>query len=384
MDYRVAAFTDTYLPTVNGVSYTLKSWREGWNGNGGRMDVVYPRADGYEPGPGEHPVGSLPFPFYEGFRLGVPRVPEDLTDADVVHVHSPFALGLSGVRMAREERTPVVASYHTPAGEYAGYLGPTQWLTNQIRGLAETYERAFYDRASVLVVPSKAALRHVRAQVGVGTDVRVVSNGVDIDRFRPVDAEDFITRHDLPTDRPLVGYTGRHGYEKNVDELVRAAEGLDATVVLGGDGPAHEDLKAQAAAVDGDVRLLGFLDRKEMPAFYSALDVFAFPSPVETQGLVALEANACGTPVVGVDAGALSDTVKEGVTGYRYPGGDVEAFRDRIRETIAERDRLRERCLDRREAVSVERSLERLGEVYDGVVNDTDIDVDTDARDDRV
>ena len=364
MDYRVTAFTDTYLPTVNGVTYTLKCWRDRWNGNGGCMDVVFPRANGYDPGRGEHPVRSLPFPFYDGFRLGVPSVPKGARDADLVHAHTPFALGLSGLRLARKRDVPLVSSYHTPAGEYAGYLGPTPWAEDKIRGAAETYERLFFDRSDVLIVPSKAAMRHVKSQVGVAADVRVVSNGVDTDRFRPVDHGEFLVRHDLPTDRPIVGYTGRQGYEKRVRDLVDAAEGLDATVVLGGDGPAREDLEARAADVDGDVRFLGFLDREELPAFYSAMDVFAFPSPVETQGLVAMEANACGTPVIGADAGALADTVEEGVTGYRFPEGDVETVRERIRRALDERDRLSEHCLDRREAHSVERSLERLRGIY--------------------
>jgi len=367
MDYRVAAFTDTYLPTVNGVSYTLSAWRERWNGNGGRMDVVYPKDDGYAPEHGEHPVDSLPFPFYEGFRLGVPQIPRGIGDAGLVHVHTPFSLGLSGLRLARRRNLPLVASFHTPAGEYAGYLGPTPWLTDKIRGTAETYERLFYDRADVVIAPSKRARRHLRSQVGVASRVEVIGNGVDIDRFRPVDAGDFLARHDLPEDRPLVGYTGRHGYEKNLSELIRAAAGLDATVVLGGDGPAREDLASMVAEIDTDVRFLGFLDREELPAFYSSLSVFAFPSPVETQGLVALEANACGTPVVGVDSGALADTIEHGVNGYHYPANDVDAFRERIRDALADGDRLVENCLDRREATSVERSIERLAEVYEAV-----------------
>ncbi|MFC7173338.1 glycosyltransferase [Haloplanus litoreus] len=66
------------------------------------------------------------------------------------------------------------------------------------------------------------------------------------------------------------------------------------------------------------------------PAFYSALDAFVFPSPIETQGLVALEANACGTPVVGANDGALADTVVEGETGYHFETGDVKSLRGRF------------------------------------------------------
>ena len=396
MGLRVVAFTDTYLPTVNGVTYTVRSWRDRWNdtvtratpdggsdvtpagdaavppveaetASRGRMDVVYPASE-YDPDPGEYPVRSASFPFYDGFRVAAPSVPAALPpDPDVVHAHTPFGLGLAALRYARRVDAPLVASYHTPAGEYAGYVVRSDWLADRVRGAVETYERVFLDRAAAVVAPSAATRRHVRAQVGVAAPVEVISNGVDVDRFRPVDTTAFRARHDLP-EGPLVGYTGRHGFEKNLGRTLDAVDGLDATVVLGGDGPARDYLESRAEHVDADVRFLGFLDREELPAFYSALDAFLFPSPVETQGLVALEANACGTPVVGADAGALADTVEEGVTGYRYPEGDVETFRDLIRRAIREGDRLSEHCLDRRGAISVERSLEHLTRIYDEVL----------------
>jgi len=368
MDYRVAAFTDTYLPTVNGVTYTLQSWRDRWNGNRGQMDVVYPAADSYTPGPGEYPVDSLPFPFYEGFRVGLPELPTAVRSADLVHAHTPFSLGLSGLRLARRRDLPLVASYHTPAGEYAGYVGPTDWIADKIRGTAETYERNFYDRAEVVIVPTAWTRQHLTSQVGVVTSVEVIGNGVDVDRFRPVETGDFLARHDLPADRPLVGYTGRHGYEKNLDRLVEACGGLDVTLVFGGDGPVREDLEEWAAEADVDVRFLGFLDREELPAFYSSLSVFGFPSPVETQGLGALEAIACGTPVVAVDSGALSDTIEEGTTGYHFPRDDVDAFRARIRRAIDERERLSANCTERRERLSVARSVELLADVYEDLL----------------
>ena len=141
-------------------------------------------------------------------------------------------------------------------------------------------------------------------------------------------------------------------------------DGTRPTVVFGGDGPARGDLMARAEGLDADVRFLGFLDREELPAFYSALDAFLFPSPVETQGLVALEANACGTPVVGVDSGALAETVDEGETGYRFPRDDPAAFRDAIRRTLSERETLSAACLERRDATSVEHAVDRLETVY--------------------
>ncbi|KAB1196603.1 MULTISPECIES: glycosyltransferase [Haloferax] len=360
----VAAFTDTYLPTVNGVTYTIQTWRERWQRRGGRMDVVFPKDDAYSPEVGEYPVRSLPFPFYDGMRVGAPRVPSDVDDVDIVHAHTPFGLGLAGLRLARRHELPLVATYHTPTGEYAEYLSSVEVIERGVERTAERYERWFFDRADAVIVPSEDAKRRLRNEVGVDTEIVVLSNGIDIEQFAPVDGDEFRARYELG-DGPLVGYTGRHGYEKHLGELVRAAADLDATLVFGGDGPARDELEALAADLDVDARFLGFLDREELPAFYSALDVFGFPSPVETQGLVALEANACGTPVVGVNDGALEDTVVDGQTGYHYESGDIDGFRHGIQRALAERDELSAQCLERRDEVSVEHSVDRLAALYD-------------------
>jgi len=367
----VAAFTDTYLPTVNGVTYTVKSWREAWESRGHTMDLVYPKASDYDPSSGEYPVRSVRFPFYEGYRLGAPQVPEGVTDADIVHAHTPFGVGLSGLRLARSKDLPLVASYHTPTSEYAEYISFNGAVERTVRRWARSYERWFFGRADLVIAPSERAREHILNVVGIDTDVAIVANGVDTDQFRPVDTDAFRERYDI-SDGPVIGYTGRHGHEKCLSDILAAADGMDVTVLFGGDGPAREELQARADTLDLDVRFLGFLDREELPAFYSTLDVFAFPSPVETQGLVALEANACGTPVVGVDSGALSDTIVNDGTGYRYPQGDIEAFRDQLERALAERERLSQSCLDRRERLSVDHSVDRLEDLYESVQADTE------------
>ncbi|MFT4880331.1 MAG: 1,2-diacylglycerol 3-alpha-glucosyltransferase [Salinirussus sp.] len=360
---RVAAFTDTYLPTVNGVTYTVRTWRDRWEQRGSRMDVVYPGSD-YDPAATEHPVGSLPFPFYDGFRLGLPSVPDAVANTDVVHAHTPFGVGLGALRAARAGDRPLVASYHTPCAEYAEYLSVGGQVKRTVRQAATGYERWFLNHVDVVVAPSERTATHVEDAVGVDTEVTVVPNGVDTDVFAPVDTPR--ERFALP-DGPLVGYTGRHGHEKRLGVLVQAVAGLDreVTLVLAGDGPARGDLESLADEHGVEARFLGFLDREDLPAFYAALDVFGFPSPVETQGLVALEANACGTPVAGVDAGALADTIETGETGYKAPPDDPEALAAAIDRTFVERDRLSEACLARRDSLSVDHAVDRLAEVYE-------------------
>lgn len=359
----VAAFTDSYHPTVNGVTYTVSTWRDRWQDRDGEMPVVYPESS-HEPSPSEYPVPSLRFPFYDGYRIALPRTPNAVGDleADVVHAHTPFGLGLAGWRYASAHDLPLVASYHTPTAEYANYVVPDV-ATGVVRRASERWEQWFLDRADLVLTPSERTRDHVW-DLGVDTPVEPLPNGVNVQHFAPTDAADFRRRYSLPGDRPLVGYTGRHGYEKRLLDLLAAADGLDVTLVFGGDGPARDDLEAEARERDVDVRFLGFLERDELPAFYSALDVFAFPSPVETEGLVAQEAYACGTPVAGVNAGALKETIQEGETGYHYEPGDIDGFRAAIRRTLDERERLSANCLDRRDDLSVERAIDKLADRY--------------------
>ena len=361
----VAAFTDTYLPTINGVSYTVRTWRRHWRRRGGRMPVVYPDGD-YRPAAGEYPVSSVPFPFYRGFRLGQPTVPDGIREPrpEIVHSHTPFALGLAGKRFASAIDAPLVASYHTPAGEYAEYISGT--FAGPIERIADRYERWYFRTADAVVVPSETAAESVDSGP---TPVYVVPNGVDTDHFAPADPDAvaaFRDRYDLP-EGPLVGYTGRHGHEKRLEEILTATAGLDVNVVIAGDGPARPALERRAETRP-DVSVLDFFDRDTLSTFYTALDAFLFPSPVETQGLVALEAIACGTPVVAAEDGALVETITDGETGTHFPPGDSDAFRAAIDRTLAEADRLPTRLPRRRRQLDVDRSIEALESAYSSVL----------------
>jgi len=363
----VATFTDSYLPTINGVTYTVETIRDRWRERDNRMAVVYPDGD-RTPDVGEYPIRSVRFPFYDGYRVSAPQIPDAVLDVDLVHAHTPFGVGLAGLRLARRQNLPFVVSYHTPTSEYISYLSSGVRLGRALRRLTRRYERWFLERADVVIVPSESTRQSVQDDLGVNTPVELIPNGVDTRRFRPVDTREFLAEYDLETAEPLVGYTGRHGYEKCLETILDAAETLDVTVVFGGDGPAREELAEEATGRDGvDARFLGFLDRDDLAAFYASLDVFLFPSPVETQGLVALEANACGTPVVGADSGALATTIDDDVTGYQFDTGNVEEFRAKIRAALQNQERLGKNCVARRDQTGVEHAMDRIESVYDRV-----------------
>lgn len=363
----VAAFTDTYLPTVNGVTYTVRTWREFWHRRAGNMPVVYPASERgtYSPEIDEYPVSSVPFPFYEGFRVGTPVIPDNLftVQPDIVHTHTPFPLGLAAVRFARKRDLPLIASYHTPSREYAAYIS-NRW-DSLISRFAELYERWFFDLVDAIIVPTKLAKSLLPP---TDSPIFVVSNGVNTELFSPASetaCRRFKDQYGIP-DGPIVGYTGRHGYEKQLIDILSATAELDVTVVFAGDGPARPELERRSVARD-DVYFLGYLPREELPTFYSMLNVFVLPSPVESQGLVALEAMACGTPVVGPKAGALIETIAHGETGYQYPVGDICAFGNAIQRSLEHSRRLSQNALSQRDTFDVTRSIDALESVYDEI-----------------
>lgn len=364
---RVAAFTDTYHPTINGVTYTVDTWREYWDRTGGRMDIVYP-ASSHDPLETEHPVSSLPVPIYDGFRFGCPMIPRNLGPVDIVHAHTPFGLGIAGRRLATRRDLPFVVSYHTPTPAYAGYLTSRQPFERCVRSLATGYERRFLETADRIVVPTSWTAQRLRQLVET-VPVHVVSNGVDTQQFapRPAEARTIRSKLDIPDGQTVVGYTGRHGHEKDLETTIEAVDGLDRdlTVVLAGDGPARQRLERLATASDVRILFPGFVDRDRLPALYSLFDLFFFPSPVETQGLVALESIACGTPVVATSAGALSETIDDGATGLTVPSGDVIAFRGAIESVLDHLDQYARTCLGRRSQLDVTASIDELAAVYD-------------------
>lgn len=360
----VVAFTDAYLPTINGVSYTLSTWAERWTQRRDRMEVVYPNAKAYTPRTWEHPVASVPFPFYEGYRMAPPWIPRSVSAPDVVHIHSVFTLGIAGLFLARKCNLPLVATYHTPMKKYARYVAPGSRTTDLLKAVLERYERVVLERADVVTAPSRVTKSFLRDELGVTNRVAVVSNGINLELFSPVEANEFREHHQLSG--PVIGYTGRHGVEKNIEAIFAATDQIeqDVTVAIGGDGPHHEKLRKASERYDVDIRFLRFLPRDQLPEFYSAIDIFAFPSPVETEGIVAMEAIACGTPVVGVNAGALPETITAGETGYLYEQGDISSFAATLETALSTRSDLRDSCLRHREVLGVKRTLDKLAELY--------------------
>jgi 1,2-diacylglycerol 3-alpha-glucosyltransferase len=309
---RVLFVSDVYFPRVNGVSTSIRTFREDLASHGVDTQLVAPRyADEQaDDEPGVLRVSSA----------SVPRDPEDrrmrwraltrtldgLTGGgfDLVHIHTPFIAHYAGVRFARRANLPCVATYHTFFEEYLHHYLPV--LPRRLgRALARSFTRSQCDDVQALIAPSEP-MRAVLLEYGVATPIHVLPTGLPADRFREGDGAAFRAAAGIEPDAPLVTYIGRVAHEKNIGFLISmfcevARQVPRAMLVIAGEGPARAALEAQVAALSlsGRVRFVGYLDRDTaLLGCYAAANVFAFASRTETQGLVLLEAMAQGAPVV--------------------------------------------------------------------------------------
>jgi len=254
----------------------------------------------------------------------------------------------------------------------AGFLGYAPLPLDRIPGTdraAWRYTAAFFNHFPLVTTPSQVMARELTAH-GLRVPVVAVSNGVDTRLFRPgprVSGKDDVT----------VLHVGRLSYEKNVDLLLRAfalvaERHSTARLTIAGDGPDRAVLTRLSGELGLGERVCftGFVPHEQLPALYQAADLFATASTIETQGLVVLEAMACGLPVAGVDALALPEAVHHGVNGFLAPAGDEAALTRHLARLVVDASlRRRMGAASRRlaEAHSLERVAAQYGQIYEQV-----------------
>lgn len=382
---RVLFVSDVYFPRVNGVSTSIRTFREDLASCGVEALLVAPQYSADQVARSEEP-GVL-----RVASSGVPGDPEDRrmhwgslgrtldglgrTEIDVVHIHTPFIAHYAGAKFARRAGIPCVATYHTFFEEYLHHYVPV--LPRRIgRFLARSFTRSQCADVQALIAPSEP-MRDVLVEYGVSTPIHIVPTGLPADRFVAGDAARFREQAGIPTDRPVMTYIGRVAHEKNIDFLVqvfaKVREALPrALFVIAGEGPAREALKHKVASLGlaADVHFAGYLDRNTaLLDCYAAADVFVFASRTETQGLVLLEAMAQGTPVVSTAELGTRSILKPGCGALvvqerqdEFADAVVRVLRDaELRKELSERGRAYSRTW------SSSAMARRLAELYDSV-----------------
>jgi 1,2-diacylglycerol 3-alpha-glucosyltransferase len=308
--------SDVYFPRVNGVSTSIRSFRQDLDRLGVSSTLVAPAYDPPQVLPAELRLDEI-------LRVparSVPRDPEDrimswgalrrcLADVapercSLVHIQTPFLAHYAGLRAARERGVPVIATCHTYFEDYLHHYLPllprfaSSWLARSVM-------TSQLNAVDAVVSPSEQ-VRQRLLEYGVARPIHVIPTGMTEDRFTPGDGQRFRESQGIGPRQPVLLNVGRVAFEKNLSFLLRMFVEVrkrrpDALLVIAGEGPARVALGAEAASLGlGDsVRFIGNLDRdSQLNDCYAAADLFVFASRTETQGLVLLEAMAQGRTVV--------------------------------------------------------------------------------------
>lgn len=380
---RILFISDVYFPRVNGVSTSIRTFREDLTTQGLATLLVAPQYAGSaaaEAGIVRVSAASVPKdPEDRRMRWGaLTRTLDGLPRGsfDLVHIHTPFMAHYAGVRAARRAGVPCVATYHTFFEEYLHHYVPA--LPRALgRSAARHFTRSQCAAVQALIAPSEP-MRAVLSDYGVTTPIHVLPTGLPADRFRLGDGAAFRALAGIAPERTLVTYIGRVAHEKNIGFLVQMfrrvlAQRPEALLVIAGEGPARAGLREQVAALglSAHVYFAGYLERDgALLDCYAAADAFVFASRTETQGLVLLEAMAQGAPIV--------STAELGTRSILLPGSgalvvaeDEAAFAAAVVRLLSEpalRAELRERGRSYARAWSSATMARRLGEIYRALV----------------
>ena len=330
-----------YPPTVSGVTLVVHKLARAMVARGHRVTIVTAseRGESYQAedeGVRLVRVHSWDNPFWR--EAPIPFVGQkELDDVveelqpELLHIHDSALLALQFLRLSRRIEVPLVASCYYVPRFVARYLGG-EITEDVVEAATWAYLVWLLNHCDRVVFATRAHRDFFRDQ-GLKAATAIISNGLDIHRYHPVDgAEDEIeARYNLPAG-PRILFVSRLARDKAIDVLIRAMPEVrswvpTACLLLVGRGdhrPALEEL-TEELGLEGVVRFMGFVPEADMPALYRACDCFAIASTYEVQSLPTLQALATGLPVVAANAVALPEIVKDGVNGYLVPPGDPQA-----------------------------------------------------------
>ena len=315
---KIAFFTETFLPKVDGIVTRLTKTIEFLIKNGDEVIVFCPEGcpSTYQ-GATIVGVAAMPLPLYPELKLGLPgpAVSDKLEEfkPDLIHVVNPAVLGLGGIWLAKTNNIPLIASYHTHLPKYLEHYG-----MGMLEPLLWELLKAAHNQA-LLNLCTSTAMVHELEDKGIQRTA-LWQRGVDTENFRP-DLRSEKMREKLfgkynDTESLLI-YVGRLSAEKQIERIKPVLDNIPgACLALVGDGPYRSQL--EKIFENTKTNFIGYLSGEELASAYASGDIFLFPSSTETLGLVLLEAMAAGCPVIGANKGGIPDIINDGINGCLY------------------------------------------------------------------
>ena len=373
---KVAAVTDSYHPTSDGVVVAVDTYVKALATVGIESEIVAP-----DPGnekdriEGVHYFRSTSFRSYPGYF--VPIYPSNKIEVfreinpDVIHIHGITLMALKGLISAHNLHVPVVVTFHTMVGDTMQYYSPVKIPQDIAEKLVWKYIGYFTRWVDAIVAPSEAVANELKAN-GIKTeDIRMIPTPIDTSRFTPGEGRDEIREKYGLQGKRVIACVGRVSFEKEIDTLIKAVSKLDDDVVLFivGKGPAMDSLKelTEQMNLNDKVVFAGYQTGEDLVKCYRAADIAATASRFETQCFVALEAMACGLPVACANARALADYVKNGENGFLFEN-DVDDCARALKDALNAGDDIKKNAMATAKEFSVETFTERMSLLYNDVI----------------
>lgn len=340
---KILMVTNTFTPHVGGVARSVTAFADAYRRRGHDTLVLAPLFENI-PSDERGVIRVNATPNFNGSDFSVrPPIPFDTAadlgrfQPDIVHAHHPFLLGDMALRIAHKFHAPLVFTHHTRYEDYTHYVpGDSPALKRFVISLSTGYANL----TDAVFAPSESIAALLRER-GVRAPIVIMPTGVDIDHFGRGDGKRFRARLRIPPSARVVGHLGRLAPEKNLeflsDALIRVLRrNPDVWALIAGSGPSDTAIRAAFDRAGLSVRLVmtGKLGGQDLVDAYHAMDMFAFASLTETQGMVLTEALAAGTPVVALDAPGAREVVRDGVNGRLIRSPDADVFAAAVEEIL--------------------------------------------------
>jgi len=388
-DMKILIAADLHWPTINGVASFSRNLAHGLAARGHQVLVIAPSQTGkaYQETDRNHTVmrtPSLPFPFYQNFRISVrpqSEVREIIEDfqPDIIHIQSMLGIGRAALGAGKKLGIPVVATNHAMPENLLDNLRLLAPFAKPIGYMMKEYGARFHNNADYVTLPTEAAISMFGAKA---EDMRVpmvaISNGIDLKRFSPGKVPEELYKHyGLPLDMPIVTYVGRLDTEKHLSVLITAMHKVVQhtpahTLIIGGGNDA-ENLKLLAEELDmtDKITFAGKISDEDVASLQKVGKVFCMPSPVELQCLAMLEGMASGVPPVAVDSGALYELCRDGDNGFICKTDNASDMAEKITTLLTDeplRKKMAKRSLEIAKTHDLDHVLGEFERIYERLV----------------
>ena len=384
---RLAFYSDTYSPAVDGVVISILNFKKELEKRGHKVyifasgdsnaqrkfsskDTFISRGIRFNPYP-QYRVAL--FPYTSILKLNALKV-------DLIHAHTPFSMGMAALAIAKLGRYPLAGTFHTMINNKQivdAYYAKNKFLREMTSKYMCKYAVFFYKQCNTTIVPSES-IKKLMANAGV-ENIHVVPNSVDVHAFNPnVDGSSTRKKLGLSNRDKVILYVGRTSKEKRLEDLLKAVKVLSSKdnrikLVIAGAGPALDHYKHLAVklGIGNSTKFLGMVPHDKLPEIYAMSDVFSIPSTFETQGIVALEAMASGKPVVGANYLALKELIQSGVNGEKFDAGDYKGCAKQLTKVLNNSSTYNKGAVKTAQEFSIERTTDKLINAYRLLLSET-------------